>query len=220
MQHPSTAYRDLNKALSDIEHILSRMPINDCSTPLQHLKIQSFILMAHSAFEEYLESVSKMAVNAAVDAFNKNGVVSLCVVSLIVTETIAQLDDAIARRAIRTDVVRDLTAFVNVARQNHMKLIGRNHGIRTTDQKALLLPVGFDPVEVDAATSANLDAFGSRRGAIAHRVSIRTEETKSSIVGTATSLLQGLGEFDRAACASVSKFMKTSDLPNVSDLQL
>ena len=100
--------------------------------------------MCHAAFENYLEKITTDIVENSVSDFNKNGKINKCIVSLIVSETIAQFDEGISRKPIKSKIVSDLGKFVNIAKRNHIGVISGNNGIKIRDQKALLNPVGLN----------------------------------------------------------------------------
>lgn len=205
MKTPTPAYKSLKSALANVSAILRRVPLTENSSNLHHLKVQSYIFLAHAALEQYLEDLALSILDASMHAFNTKKQMNACVVSLIVFETVAQFDENTPRKKIRADVVKDLSAFVNIARAHHSSKIAANNGIKLADQKALFLPVGFDPEEIDSVTANALDTFGIKRGGIAHRVKIKTQETKSSALADTQSILLGLKSFDEEACRVVKE---------------
>lgn len=208
MKSPTKAYKNLRTSLKGIEKILSRLPEHDCLTDAHHLKVQSYLLLCHAAFEEYIESLAKIILDESVKEFNNKGEINRCIVSLIVFETVAQFDKNTPRKQIRANVVSNLSKFVNVAKNNHVGTINGNNGVKLRDQRAVLLPVGIDPEEADSVTAASLDAFGVKRGGIAHKFKIRTEETRSSAVSTVRALSAGVLGFDSAAVLAVQTRMQ------------
>lgn len=47
-------------------------------------------------------------------------------------------------------------------------IIEQNHGIKEKNILSLLLPIGIDPDEIDAAWLSGMDSFGAERGLVAH----------------------------------------------------
>jgi hypothetical protein len=158
-------------------------------------------LLAHAAFEEYLENLSESIVQESVARYNKGRTINECVMGLVVFETIAQFDKNSSRKAIRADVVKKLDQFVNLAKSNHSVQVFNNNGVKGKDQNALFFPLGIDPEEVDAITYAALDAFGAKRGGIAHKFKTQTTDTKSSVLQTTEIIFKGLVSLDQQACA-------------------
>jgi len=201
MKSPTPEYQKLRRKLKEIRCILHRVPDNLCKNNLHHLKVQSYILLAHAAFEEYLENLSESIVQESVARYNKGRTINECVMGLVVFETIAQFDKNSSRKAIRADVVKKLDQFVNLAKSNHSVQVFNNNGVKGKDQNALFFPLGIDPEEVDAITYAALDAFGAKRGGIAHKFKTQTTDTKSSVLQTTEIIFKGLVSLDQQACA-------------------
>jgi len=199
MRSPTAEYKRLKTSLRGLKSLLARVPDTYCATNLQHLRVQSYLILAHAAFEEYLENISLLVLEECVDKFNNKRSMNDCIVSLITFETIAQFNDKSQRAKIRSEVVDKLDKFVNLAKRNHKQVIYDNHGIKLKDQKALLLPVGLDPQQIDNVTASSLDGFGTKRGKHAHTVKIQTTETKSSVLAETTNLAKGLKQFDQEA---------------------
>ena len=101
----------------------------------------------------------------------------------------------------------DLLGFASSAVSNLTLDIQANHGVTTADQKKLLLQIGVDPEQVDLTVSAALNAFGTKRGSIAHKVKMKTSETRSSVLSETEQILVGLLTFDAAACLQLQEGM-------------
>ena len=56
-----------------------------------------------------------------------------------------------------------------------------DHGVTASDQRKLLQPIGTDPQLIDRSVSVALNAYRTKRGAIGHKVKIRTREICSSV---------------------------------------
>tara|TARA_R110002072_G_scaffold141463_1_gene286749 strand:+ start:1161 stop:1790 length:630 start_codon:yes stop_codon:yes gene_type:complete len=208
MKSPTEEYQSLKSSLKNTRKILSRVPMHSCDTDPHHLKVRSYIFLTHAAFEQYLEDLAAKMLDTSVELFNKHQKINTCIFSVVVFETIAQFNVDDSRKRIRSDVVKNLSKFVNLANRNHRSVIDSNNGIKKKDQQKLLLPLGLDPEEVDLQTSAHLDAFGVKRGAVAHKAKIVTNDTKSSVLADTKNICDGLKLFDRAACRAVATSMK------------
>lgn len=203
MKSPTDAYKALKLSLRDIKVILNRVPLYECNTKGQIVKVKSYILLCHAAFEQYLERICVDVSNEAVEKFNDKGRISKVIVSMTAYETIAQIDDNISRRRITLDVAQNFQTFVNQARVNINNQVDRNHGVRIQNQKQMLQPIGVDPEETDLATANALDAFGSKRGEIAHTFRIHRVETRSSAENEVRTIFRGLRFFDVEACKNL-----------------
>jgi len=199
MKNPTQAYVKLKANLKNLKSLLKGVPETQNSSTVHHLKVQSYIVLSHAAFEEYIENVAKIILDESVLNYNKNRLMNICIMSLVAAEAVAQVDPSISRRSINEKVVRNLSKFINFAHKNHQNNISANLGIKLRDQKNLLIPVGLDPENVDSITAVTLDAFGTKRGGVAHQLKIQSDETKSSVLTTTKTLLLGLKNYDLEA---------------------
>ncbi|MBY6069529.1 hypothetical protein KUW17_22525 [Leisingera aquaemixtae] len=198
MARSSDEYKKLKKNIKTYKSILRGVPEVSNDTTLHHLKVQSYILLTHAAFEEYLEEIAKKLAAESVANFLSTRKINTCVASLVAFETVAQFSEDSSRKAIKRSVVENLNSFVAIAKRNHTNDVGDNHGIKIKDQKKILLSVGIDPEEVDAVTASVMDAFGTKRGGVAHTSKITTSETRSSAVREVETILSGLKSYDDA----------------------
>jgi hypothetical protein len=207
MKSPTEPYKKLQTALGDVQRIVHRVPKTECVSALDHLKVQAFILLAHAAFEQYFEElVTQIVVDAHSQLKDSNRVCKamLCLVS---SEAMLQQISDIPRRKIQSSVANDLLNFATHAKNKLMKDIHGNNGVTTKDQKKMLLPIGVDPEVVNLDISAALNAFGIKRGGIAHKFKMSTTETRNSIVGETSIILSGLLDIDAAACGQLREGM-------------
>ncbi|KAB2720394.1 HEPN domain-containing protein [Brucella intermedia] len=211
MKTPTDSYKRLKKTLSDIKTILSRVPPLFCETDLQHLKVQSYVLLCHAAFEEYIEELSRSVSNKAIELLNTEGIITKSLVSMTAWETIAQIDENIPRKKIKLDVAGNFKTFANASKVNLHKQIDENHGIRKDNQKSLLIPIGVDPEAVDFATFAALDSLGVSRGHIAHKVKIQREHTRNAILADVDTIFRGLQSYDAASCECIKLRMQVAN---------
>lgn len=207
MKSPTEPYRALSASLRNIRKILARVPESECVSPLDHLKVQSYVLLAHAAFEQYIEEIVTVVSREAHSQLKKNDRVCRAMLSLVASEAMQQVDDDVARRKIKSSVATDLLGFASSAVANLTLDIQANHGVTTADQRKLLLQIGVDPEEVDLTVSAALNAFGTKRGSIAHKVKMKTTETRSSVLSETKQIRTGLIAFDAAACLQLQEGM-------------
>ena len=207
MKSPTEPYKTLKASLQNVQKILARVPENGCVSPLDHLKVQSYVLLAHAAFEQYIEEIVAVVSREAHSQLKKDGRVCRAMLSLVASEAMLQVDDATARRKIKSSLASDLLGFASGAVSNLTRDIKANHGVTSADQKKLLLQIGVDPEEVDLAVSAALNAFGTKRGSIAHKFKMKTSETRSSVLSETKQIFNGLISIDAAACLQLKEGM-------------
>ncbi len=203
MKSPTNAYKNLRGSMTKIQRILARVPKDVCQTDLHHLKVQSYVLLSHSAFEQYMEELVLFVSRAALKQLKEENTVCRAMVSLVASEAMQQADESISRRKIKASAARDLLGFAKSAVSNmHIDVQG-NHGITSADQQKLMLPIGVDPDGEHLDVFAALNAFGVKRGAIAHKLRIKTEATKSSVLSETDEILRGLARIDADACSQL-----------------
>lgn len=211
MNSPTDAYKALKASLRHIGKILARVPEDECISALDHLKVQSFILLAHAAFEQYIEEIVTAVSREAHSQLKRQNRICRAMLSLVASEAMQQVNDDIARRKIKAAAASDLLVFASSAVANLTQDIRANHGVTTEDQNRLFLQIGIAPEEVDLGVSAALDAFGTKRGSIAHKFKMQTHETRSSVLSETNQILNGLLTFDAEACAKLHEGMQFSD---------
>lgn len=205
MKHPTNQLKRLKKSLSEAATILRRVPSAGSQTTLDHLKVQSYVLLAHAAFEEYLETLGYDCALEARNIVDSQRKITMSLLGLVSAKLIRDLSDKAKQRSATVGIVSNIAIFSVEAMNEYHGLVGGNHGIKADDQKKLLLPIGVDPEVVDLATMNNLDAFGALRGGIAHKFSaIRNELTRSDVESKVKIILTGIVQFDKAACAALS----------------
>ncbi|WP_366931296.1 HEPN domain-containing protein [Nitratireductor sp.] len=209
MKSPTDPYISLRTSLKNIKKILIRVPESECRTELDHLKVQSYILLSHSAFEQYIEDIVLLISREAHTQFKKEKRVCRAMLSIVAHEAIKQVDDEISRRKIKSSVASNLLDFASIAVSNINIDVKSNHGITTANQRSLLLPIGIDPEETNLTVSAALNAFGTKRGSIAHKFKMKTNETRNSVLSETTEILRGLLIIDQAACLQLYEGMNS-----------
>ena len=76
MKSPTTHYRLLVNSLKKARLIIRGVNKLGCTTDLQHLKLQAYILLCHAALEQYIEDLALSAAKSARDIYVKKGVVT------------------------------------------------------------------------------------------------------------------------------------------------
>lgn len=205
---PSAHFAQLSDNLNVAQGILARVPDMSCRTQLQGLSLQSYILLAHGAFETYLENVVKDALEKAVKSFESNGAISKLLVSLLVSQVMADLS-AKSKRKIQEDTARSLSLAVKDAKRAFSGIVKANNGIKSENLCTLFFPIGVDPQEVSIEAFNALNTFGTNRGAIAHGFEfIRQEHSKTSVLGEIQTIMTYLPALESAVNASLNTEMK------------
>ena len=133
---------------------------------------------------------------------------------LVTCGVVDEIERKKGNRKIVEKTFRNIADFSDTAYNNFLKVIGDNHGVKTENQKKLLLPIGLDPERVDLATMAALDAYGTVRGGIAHNFKIMREHSLSQIQSEINQIALGLVNFDEAACEALKVVMSSASKPD------
>ena len=167
MIHPTEPLNKLTRSIADARVIARGVPPDNSVTVLQHLKVQALVMFAHSAFEEYLETIGWTVAQEALRLHAAEAKITRALISLISSKLLGDIS-ATGKRKITADLINNLTVFSQEAVNRFRAVIDNNNGIKERDQKNLLFPIGVDPETVDIVLMNNLNAFGATRGSIAH----------------------------------------------------
>lgn len=173
-----------------------------CRTDLQDLKVQSYILLSHAAIEEDLESIVLETAQIALQNYVSKQIITRALIGLISSGLIARMEEKTLTKKVSEDLFHNIGLFSGIAFGRFKSLVGENNGIKLKDQRKLLLPIGIDPEFEDSVTTAALESFGGKRGAIAHGLKITKKHTLSEIDGDIATIVAGLKNFDQA-CSTV-----------------
>lgn len=209
MKSPTIHYMNLEKSLRSLKIIVSKVDPIECKSDLQYFKLQSYILLSHAIFEEFLENLVRDVAQAARTKLKNDDEISKVLLGLVCSGILDEVEEKKANRKISEKLFRNIADFSATAHTAFLQLITENHGIKEENQKKLLLPIGIDPAMVDAATMAALHAFGTTRGSIAHNFKITREHTLSQVDGEIRQITLGLKNYDEAACGSLTTVMTT-----------
>lgn len=174
--------------------MLFDLPPHRIESYVHELKLKSYVLLCHSAIEEYLERVSMAVLSESFELFKKDRKIRdplLCVCSYYKIG----LPKEVASRKSGDSFSEIFEKLCERALGEHAVAIDSIHGIKTKDQDAILLPVGLRIFDLDRVLSQNLNAFGGTRGRLAHQFGIKSLTPKigqEAAVWSLVSLLRGL----------------------------
>lgn len=193
-----TAYLyKLRRSLSRTNSILKSVRNTPNPSKLEILKIQSYIVLTHASFENYLEDVSLNLAIAARKKYKIDGKITDTLVALISAGLIDELATKSRTKALE-GIAKSIEVFSVEAFNKYRTVVANNHGIKTENQDKLTIPIGLKLDEFDAALSAALDSFGAKRGVIAHtHPSIVIVDTRNAISTAVSSILSMLTNFDQ-----------------------
>ncbi len=207
----SKHYDNFVRNLKHAKKIVRAVNIHECTTDLQHLKLQSYILLTHAIFEEYVEDLCSHVALEARTVFAREGRITKALVALIAAQVLEARAGGKGSRKIGSELVRNLDEFSKQAYNSFIDVIKNNNGIKPDNLRTLFLPIGVDPFEVDTALVNAMDAFGTKRGGIAHKFAIRRENTLGDIQNDVDNIGRDIESLDKAAYGTLSVALSNID---------
>src|SRR5688500_6106137 len=104
MRHPTPHIRRLRRVLSDLSPLISRVNPLICDSPLQVLKVRSYILLSHAALEEYLEELVLDVAVKSRQLFKEKGYITKALVGMISSGLIEEIADGKAKKKVVQDL--------------------------------------------------------------------------------------------------------------------
>lgn len=193
----TTEFERLISRFALAEQILGDTPDHDFRNDLDRLRCRSYIFLCHAALEEYLEDLSLSILQKAYDQFS-GGVISKPLVDACSFYQI-RLSEVPNQSCAPLSLKRIIIEASGLAIRNHRAAIKGNNGIKTSDQQKLFLPIGFDIGGFDHVLSQKLNAYGERRGSIAHSFQINEQLPKAALQSEINLIKRLIKPFDEAA---------------------
>jgi hypothetical protein len=201
---PADAYAELEVRVTALRgHFADQHVAATAMSDEIAMDLDAYVIMSHSAFEQFFESLSGWLLGQTVDNWKTSGKVSHAVAALALryaSSATSKIDwDSDDRHFDRTKQYLD-----DVARKAHSGVIDRNHGADLKYIRRLLCPLGID-VPADAKLRAALDQFAKARGEPAHKVKVGASTHKAAkdlvdVVGDCLELARSLR--DRVAAGA------------------
>lgn len=207
MKSPTPYYRNLLGSLRKAKLIIGGVNKLGCETDLQHLKLQSYILLCHSALEQYIEELGLSAAREARTMYVNSGIITKTLVALISSKLIDDLPEK-GRSKLTSEFLSNIEEFSKEAFNRYRVVVSSNHGITDKDQSKILVPVGVDPKTTDLVLMNNLHAFGAKRGDVAHRFRVQRTDTLTAVETDLATIIAGIVVYDQAVCNALKYRMK------------
>lgn len=160
------------------------------------MRLKSYILLCHAAFEEYLEKISLFVLQQSFHRFRQNQVIpkALLAASTYYSNPM-QTDLRLFRNSDDFWVVCDKIFHWSV--ECHKAALADIHGIKTKHQDKVFLPVGIRIHDFDHLLSQCLNAFGEGRGKVAHEFRIEHRLPRAACEQNVRQLINLLLPFDQ-----------------------
>lgn len=207
MNSPTPHYRNLVRAIKKAKLLTGGINKLGCETDLQHLKLQGYILLCHSALEQYIEELGLAAAQEARSTFAATGTITKTLVALISSKLVDELSDK-SRAKLTTELVSNIEEFSKEAFNRYRAVVSSNNGIVDRDQNKILVPIGVDPASVDLVLMNNLHIFGAKRGDVAHKFKVQRTDTLTAVDTDLVTIVDGIVAYDQAVCEALKSRMK------------
>lgn len=154
-------YEYLRSRLSSIsisfDSLIPKDPLEQADENAQNI-IKSYILLCHAEFEKYFEDIAISIITQAKNRFdaNKQTSIPLLHLSLMLKKDFNNKETAEER--------------LDKLFSNFRALIDGNHGIKKTNIDNMFAPLGIPIASMSDIYVESLEAFGKKRGQIAHNV--------------------------------------------------
>lgn len=206
----TSAYKDMERQLNHVKKITNRVDPDVCSSVTDVLKVNSYVLLSHAAFEKYLENLVEIIMTRSISNFSStNGErVNKCIISMISKKVISCYENsATLSKTKRKDAIskemREVSLNTNDklgdAQRLVLSILRRNHGIKIDNMNTIFNCIGIYPEEIDVSLCSDLDSFGVSRGGVAHVVQIQQVISKSQAIANVGSIKDKLLAFERSA---------------------
>lgn len=202
----STRFRALQRRLSELRKYMlpSTFSPTGIYSSRQQDRARGYRVLAHAEIESYLEDMARESVTDAIRCWKSSGRPSMILLSFLAAYHSGwdledeRTNDEIIRLARRRTRVKDtVNEAIDIAQKQFVTVIQNNHGIKETNFKRLVLPLGVDVDALDSTWITNLDNFGSSRGETAHKAKMASGEINpEDEYETVKQLLVGLKELD------------------------
>ncbi|WP_272007045.1 HEPN domain-containing protein [Roseovarius sp. ZX-A-9] len=200
MPETSVSYGKLEIALADAASLLSGLPMHDVGSTLQQIRLRSYILICHAAFEEYLEQLSLAVLSESLREFERDGKVRDPLLCACAYYKLPLLGAAGGDRCSGDALNALLHDLFKKSIEEHSMALDGVHGIKTKDQDSILMPVGLNLFSHDRLLSQALNSFGGKRGKYAHGLGFKMVTPRAGWEKTVSDLLRLTLPLDNMLC--------------------
>jgi len=209
------AYKEMEKQLNLVRKITNRVDPDVCANVTDVLKVNSYILLAHAAFEKYVENLVEFVMTNSISNFTTTGGVKVnkCIISMLSKKVISCYENASSlnkekKKLAMFQEMKEMSlateAKLGDAQRLILYILRKNHGIKTDNLNTIFNCVGVYPEEIDVSLCSDLDSFGVRRGGVAHVVQIQQAISKSQAISTVNNIKVKLLSFEQSVIATMN----------------
>lgn len=160
------------------------------------MRLKSYVLLCHAAFEEYLEKASLVTLEHAFAVFEDGAGIPKALFALAsyyenpVQKNLTNFRATTHHRSICRDAFQ-------WAIQSHRAALADVHGIRTHHQDSVFMPLGIKVHSFDHILSQALNSYGQGRGRVAHEFRIAHQHPRAACEQNVKQVIQLLLPFDQ-----------------------
>lgn len=167
-----------------LTEVASNLGVTSSLIPLTQYEVDrlhSFRLLAHSEIQSFVEGVAENLLAVTERVLGVRGQLTHAGHHLVVYSRVLNLADRrnskdssyppFRLHQARTEVLHDRSLMENAVRA-HRRRIADNNGVKASNLRRLLMPLGFREYSFRPGLLDLLDAFGSARGKVAHNTGV------------------------------------------------
>lgn len=160
-------------------------------------KTTAFRLMSHAEFESYLEDIVKQTVDVALARWMADRTASVPILCIVASFEGKDKVNSFSDDPNKTRPP-SISTFVNKCYAHFEHNIGNNNGIRMKNLLSLLVQVGLEESDLDAAWIGSVDAYGAHRNVVGHSSgAVAYQADPKTAFDTSEAICVGLREVDQ-----------------------
>lgn len=178
----SSRHNRLLSRISSIErNLLPAVKISGNYTKKESDQIRSYVILVHAEIEAYFEDMASEKAQKSLDLWRTTRRKSNCLLSIM---TFCAKDIIWDTKPDRNSI----ESRINKTVIHYLKLLGKNHGVKSKNIRKILLPLGVEESEFDQTWLNIMDDFGKKRGSFAHtthsvqsQIDLQTEKNRVDV---------------------------------------
>lgn len=179
-------YEQLDHRIKTIQKNLDFKQSPSGITPQQTDKLRAIIVLSHAEIESYIEDLALMKIDKAETKWKKEKIADYSLAALFINN-----DKIDSRESSFTKSLQLISEY--------RKIIQDNHGIKEHNIRNMFGKIGYKIEDFDSGFIANLESFGSERGAIAHTTAVKVTQQmdKATVVNKINDIVRDLKFFQQ-----------------------
>lgn len=184
--------------------LIKELPDRSLPNETQSIYLSSFVMTIHAACEVYIEDLAAYVVKDSVDKFERCGFISNPLWSLVLSQKMPngpQMHHLSGPRSFKSSV----TDAIYAAKTAFTSVTSENHGIKTSNQRAIFGPLGLRIEDFDHTLSQAFNGLGEHRGDHAHQIGIKHTRVKSGWLSEVDKIQNLVLLYDQFVCGEIDR---------------